>query len=190
MSTQARASSSSDLTDLCTPRRRSLSVKWPEPALYLVQPGRTGRREMNMETSGALPVIAGQPESHGSRNCPPRCGSEAHAIRRPFRMILPGGSLLVDLFQELDPILCPVAFIRLRDHQTRGDVKRREQVNWARALQHVLYRAAKADPGRRFHALYDKNRAWGLAVDRAGTVLIGGNCAAPCPGALVSPHAS
>jgi len=23
-------------------------------------------------------------------------------------------------------------------------------------LQHVLYRAAKADPGRRFHALYDK----------------------------------
>jgi RNA-directed DNA polymerase len=25
-----------------------------------------------------------------------------------------------------------------------------------RALQHALYRAAKADPGRRFHALYDK----------------------------------
>lgn len=36
-----------------------------------------------------------------------------------------------------------------------------------RALQHVLYRAAKADPGRRFHALHDKvfrrdvmRRAW------------------------------
>jgi RNA-directed DNA polymerase len=25
-----------------------------------------------------------------------------------------------------------------------------------RALQHALYRAAKADPGRRFHALADK----------------------------------
>ncbi len=36
-----------------------------------------------------------------------------------------------------------------------------------RALQHALYRAAKADPGRRFHALRDKvyrrdvlQRAW------------------------------
>jgi RNA-directed DNA polymerase len=36
-----------------------------------------------------------------------------------------------------------------------------------RALQHALYRAAKADPGRKFHALFDKvcrrdvlQRAW------------------------------
>ncbi len=41
-----------------------------------------------------------------------------------------------------------------------------------RALQHALYRAAKADPGRRFHALFDKVyrrdvlwRAW-VAVRR------------------------
>jgi RNA-directed DNA polymerase len=41
-----------------------------------------------------------------------------------------------------------------------------------RALQHVLYRAAKADPGRRFHSLWDKIlrrdvlwRAW-IAVRR------------------------
>jgi hypothetical protein len=28
------------------------------------------------------------------------------------------------------------------------------------ALQHALYRAAKADPGRRFHALMDKVFRW------------------------------
>ena len=39
--------------------------------------------------------------------------------------------------------------------------------DWVRAVQHALYRAAKADPGRRFHALGDKvyrrdvlQRAW------------------------------
>jgi len=40
-------------------------------------------------------------------------------------------------------------------------------VDRVRALQHALYRAAKADPGRRFHSLRDKvfrrdvlTRAW------------------------------
>lgn len=44
-----------------------------------------------------------------------------------------------------------------------------------RALQHALYRAAKADPGRRFHALHDKvhrrdvlQRAWWLVRRNAG----------------------
>ena len=41
------------------------------------------------------------------------------------------------------------------------------EMDSVRALQHALYRAAKADPGRRFHSLWDKilrrdvlERAW------------------------------
>jgi RNA-directed DNA polymerase len=44
-----------------------------------------------------------------------------------------------------------------------------------RALQHTLYRAAKADPGRRFHALWDKvlrrdvlSRAWAMVRRNSG----------------------
>jgi RNA-directed DNA polymerase len=46
-------------------------------------------------------------------------------------------------------------------------VEETQDLDAVRALQHALYRAAKADPGRRFHALYDKlsrrdvlQRAW------------------------------
>ena len=48
-------------------------------------------------------------------------------------------------------------------------------VDPVRALQHALYRAAKADPGRRFHALYDKvprrdvlRRAWAAVRSNNG----------------------
>jgi RNA-directed DNA polymerase len=50
-----------------------------------------------------------------------------------------------------------------------------EDLDAVRALQHALYRAAKADPGRRFHALYDKvhrrdvlERAWGQVRRNGG----------------------
>ena len=50
-----------------------------------------------------------------------------------------------------------------------------EELDAVRALQHALYRAAKADPGRRFHALHDKvyrsdvlERAWELVRANRG----------------------
>ena len=50
-----------------------------------------------------------------------------------------------------------------------------EPLDAVRALQHALYRAAKADPGRRFHALYDKvhrrdvlRRAWSQVRRNSG----------------------
>src|SRR6266550_3557604 len=52
------------------------------------------------------------------------------------------------------------------------DARGRSPLDPVRVLQHALYRAAKADPGRRFHALWDKVlgrdvlwRAW-VAVRR------------------------
>ncbi|MFN2504439.1 MAG: hypothetical protein ABR540_09450 [Acidimicrobiales bacterium] len=50
-----------------------------------------------------------------------------------------------------------------------------DDLDAVRALQRALYRAAKADPGRRFHARYDKvhrrdvlERAWGQVRRNAG----------------------
>jgi RNA-directed DNA polymerase len=54
-------------------------------------------------------------------------------------------------------------------------VARPAEQDRVQALQHALYRAAKADPGRRFHALYDKvyrrdilERAWALVRRNRG----------------------
>ena len=54
-------------------------------------------------------------------------------------------------------------------------VARTTKQDKVRELQRTLYRAAKADPGRRFHALYDKvhrrdvlERAWELVRANRG----------------------
>ena len=58
---------------------------------------------------------------------------------------------------------------RVRGRAGECRVARSAEQDRVQALQHALYRAAKADPGRRFHALYDKvyrrdvlERAWEL----------------------------
>src|SRR5665811_1941551 len=67
----------------------------------------------------------------------------------------------------------------IRDrHGRAGECHIVARTTWqdkVRELQRTLYRAAKADPGRRFHALYDKiyrrdvlERAWELVRANRG----------------------
>jgi RNA-directed DNA polymerase len=53
----------------------------------------------------------------------------------------------------------------------------RSPLDPVRALQHMLYRAAKADPGRRFHALMDK--VYRRDVLWRGWVMVRSNNGAP-----------
>jgi hypothetical protein len=57
--------------------------------------------------------------------------------------------------------------------QSARSVSHAEGVDKVRALQRVLYRSAKHDPKRRFHALYDKvarsDILWRAWVDVANT---------------------
>jgi RNA-directed DNA polymerase len=49
-----------------------------------------------------------------------------------------------------------VSAVKASPADSGTNVVDRVPVDKVRALQHTLYRTAKADPGRRFHALWDK----------------------------------
>src|SRR6266704_578400 len=70
--------------------------------------------------------------------------------------------LLVDLLQELDPFLRPVAFVSFRDHQAGRDVERREQVNGAMPdiVMRPLLRHAGHHRQYRLGPGWDLSRAW------------------------------
>jgi RNA-directed DNA polymerase len=67
-----------------------------------------------------------------------------------------------------------------------GSGRGRVPADPVRALQHALYRAAKADPGRRFHAVQDKIyrrdvlwRAWVTVQRNGGASGIDKTCGVP-----------
>lgn len=70
------------------------------------------------------------------------------------------------------------------------------EMDSVRALQHALYRAAKADPGRRFHSLGDKigrrdvlERAWENVRRNGGAAGIDADHHHRCPGVRGLPAA-
>ena len=71
------------------------------------------------------------------------------------------------------PLLRPR--VTYREGLVSAVMARATKLDKVRELQRTLYRAAKADPGRRFHALYDKvyrrdvlERAWELVRANKG----------------------
>ncbi len=106
-------------------------------------------RPGDSESTGAgCPITGAEPGS----GRPAAMASEAAIV-----LLDPAGNITVGerraatssmFVREERPVSAPVASPTLGAEANAFDT--------VRALQHKLYRAAKADPGRRFHALYDK----------------------------------
>jgi RNA-directed DNA polymerase len=67
-----------------------------------------------------------------------------------------------------------VSAVEASPADSRTVVFDRVPLDKVRALQHTLYRTAKADPGRRFHALWDKVLRRDVPWRANGTVIAPG----------------
>ena len=115
VSIQCRMSASRAWTLVWTPRRMSLSVMQAEQAFDLVDPGGSGRGEVDVE-----PGVAGQP----GVDLGGLVGGVVVADEVDVEL---GGDGLVDGDQELAELDRAVPAVQVGDHVAVGDVERREQ---------------------------------------------------------------